>query len=177
MKVNIGPYTEYNKKTKKTSRRKIKVKIDPYDVWNLDQTLALIIIPSLKLMKKKKKGSPFVYDEDVPEELSSKRTPINEDGTTDSNWHKRWEWILNEMIWSFEQSTKDWEKQYHSGKVDVKFVITPESKNLPEDLQMFTLENGPKHTRKLDKEGYNKHYLRMQNGFRLFGEYYTALWT
>jgi hypothetical protein len=42
MKVYIGPY-------KKTSdERKIDVRIDKYDTWNMDSTLAYIILPMLK---------------------------------------------------------------------------------------------------------------------------------
>ena len=43
MKVEIGPYEE---------NRKVNVQIDEYDLWNLDHTLALIILPSLKAYKK-----------------------------------------------------------------------------------------------------------------------------
>ena len=53
------------------NNRKIKVHIDPYDVWGLDDTLALIIAPSLRLLKQRKQGSPFVDDEDVPEDVRS----------------------------------------------------------------------------------------------------------
>ena len=30
--------------------------IDDFDVWNLDHTMALILVPALKLLKKKKKN-------------------------------------------------------------------------------------------------------------------------
>lgn len=49
MRVEIGPYIN-NPKSKK--KRKIKVTIHSYDMWSLDHTLALIILPALKKFKK-----------------------------------------------------------------------------------------------------------------------------
>ena len=51
-----------NSKTK----RKIEVRIDKYDTWNMDNTLAHIILPMLKQLKETKHGSPLVDDEDLP---------------------------------------------------------------------------------------------------------------
>jgi len=45
MKVNIGPY---NDDEIEDFERKIEVQVDDYDVWGLDHTLALIILPCLK---------------------------------------------------------------------------------------------------------------------------------
>ena len=49
--------------------RKIKVRIDPYDTWSMDGTLALIILPMLKQLKATKHGSPESDLEDVPEHM------------------------------------------------------------------------------------------------------------
>lgn len=81
--------------------RTIKIKIDDYDVWSADYTLALIILPILKQYKSRLNGSPFTDDEDVPEELRSTN------GETDELFHKRWQWIVEEMIWAFEQIVDD----------------------------------------------------------------------
>lgn len=84
--------------------RKIKVKIHHYDVWSADHTLSLIIVPVLKLLRDVKHGSPLVDDEDVPDELKSTNAePKENDWDTDSNHHKRWDYVLDEMIWAFEQ--------------------------------------------------------------------------
>ena len=61
MFVKLGPPGRKNKAE--------TIVIDDYDVWNLDCTLALIIVPALKLLKKKKQGAPVVDNEDVPENL------------------------------------------------------------------------------------------------------------
>ena len=53
MKIKIGPY-------KNKGERKIDIQIDRYDTWNMDHTLALIVLPMLKQLKKEKHGSPMV---------------------------------------------------------------------------------------------------------------------
>lgn len=94
--------------------RKIKIHIDNYDTWNVDHTLALITLPLLKRLKETKIGSPIVDDEDVPEHMRYSDPQGSEWGP--DNWvHYKWEWILNELIWTFEQLVnKDadgvWEK-------------------------------------------------------------------
>lgn len=86
-------------------RRKIVVRIDPYDTWSMDHTLAHIILPMLKQLKATKHGSPGVDNEDVPAVLHA---PAGYQGyDIDPNWHKRWDWVMDEMIWAFEQIVKD----------------------------------------------------------------------
>lgn len=84
--------------------KKVKVKIDKYDVWALDHTLALIIAPALKKLKEAKSGSPFVDDDDVPENLRVDPLEKKEhEWDTDSRYHARWDYVIDEMIWTFEQ--------------------------------------------------------------------------
>jgi hypothetical protein len=85
-------------------KRKVEIKIDGYDIWSADHTLSLIAVPLLKKLKERMHGSPYVDDEDVPEELRSTAAPPKEnEWDTDENHHKRWEWVLGEMIWAHEQ--------------------------------------------------------------------------
>lgn len=148
MKVLIGTYP--SGKSKK--ERKINVRIDPWDTWSLDHTLALIITPALKALQSNKCGAGFVDNEDVPEKMATAN--VNEkDGSVDKNWFKRWDYILKEMIWAFEQVTiDDYDKKFWNSKKH-------------------------KSTNGYDKEGLKKHEDRMQNGFRLFGKYYRGMWT
>lgn len=94
-------------------KRKVQVCVDYYDIWNAaDGTLAPIILPTLKLLREKKQGAPHVDDEDVPEHLRSTAAPALTDaqanmGGTDDNWHFRWQWVLDEMIWAMEQVADD----------------------------------------------------------------------
>jgi hypothetical protein len=84
------------------------VKIDKWDVWAMDTTLAHIILPMLKQLNKVKHGAPDIDDEDVPEKLKSTSVPPKESvWDTDANHFKRWDWVMNEMIWAFEYKLKD----------------------------------------------------------------------
>ncbi len=156
------------------------IKIDNYDTWSMDSTLTPIILPMLKQLKETKHGAPYTEDKDVPERLrsttkaavKSKKNSWDSDG----NHFKRWDWILNEMIWSFEQlADDDWEAQFHTGKSDIKWVPSKEldAKGKPRNYEM---KKGPKDTRKWDKKGYMKYSARIDNGTRLFGKYFRALW-
>ena len=84
------------------------VKIDRWDTWSMDYTLAHMIVPMLKQLQNTKHGYPLVADEDVPEYMRTHMAT-----TTDFEWspddlaEMRWDWILNEMIWSFECKLKD----------------------------------------------------------------------
>ena len=143
--------------------RNIKVKIDRCDTWSMDHTLAPIILPMLKQLKETKHGSPWTDDEDVPEELrSTSAPPLENDYDTDDNHHKRWDWVLDEMIWAFEQKARDdWEGDYYKYEDD-----PTNTEGLGLGLKLVWE----------DPEGRKAHQERMSNGFRLFGKYFEALW-
>jgi hypothetical protein len=168
----LSRFCEWNYERK---RRRINVHIDGYDVWNAEHTLALIIAPVLKKLKEQKQGSPFVYDEDVPEHLrATAAKPLTEEekntGHTDELWEQRWNWVLDEMIWAFEQhAADDWDSQFYSGDTDLKIE--------KDELTGYgKLVEGPNHTFRVDVEGRTAAYKRIQNGRRLFGKYYQNLW-
>ena len=84
--------------------RNVYVKIDGWDTWNLDHSLGLIILPALKQLKDQKQGYPLVKDEDVPEELrSTNASPKENEWDWVDNAEKRSDWVLDQMIWSFQQ--------------------------------------------------------------------------
>ena len=164
------------------------VKIDYYDTWSMDSTLADIILPMLKQLRDTKHGSPLIDLDDVPEEL---RMVGYEDGSSqfllefddnkqyqNESWemtHRRWEWVLNEMIFAFDHFVDDtWENEYSSGVIDT--VHVPCEWYEDGKPKLYSIEYGPNHTYKCDYEGMNKVYRRMDNGFRLFGKYYRGLW-
>ncbi len=138
------------------------VKIDYWDTWSMDHTLAYMIVPMLKQLQKDKHGAPLVDDEDVPEELRSTSAPPKEkEYDVDGNHFKRWDWVMDEMIWAFEQKLVDdsTDKFYDWTEVDKAVNINDQIKKL-----------------KVDHEGLDAHNKRMENGFRLFGKYYQGLW-
>ena len=148
------------------------VKIDHYDTWNMDSTLAPIILPMLKQLQATKHGSPFVDDVDVPYHLKSTnaKPKINEHDI-DSNHHLRWEWVLGEMIWAFQQLQPDcdWEQLYETGETDFVWEKV-------EGSDVSEMKHGPNHTFEINFEGRRIHEERIQRGTTLFGKYYQALW-
>lgn len=162
-------------RVRKTLHPRIEyVKIHHYDVWSMDHTLALIVLPMLKQLKTQKHGSPYTDDNDVPDHLKSINGTKEDDYDVDSNHHARWEWILDEMIFAFETKLNDdWEDQFKTGDAD---YISVESDKTFEGEKTFKMEKGPNHTLVTDWDGIQAYELRMRNGFRLFGTYYSGLW-
>lgn len=154
MKVEIGEYPE-------VGEQQVSVHIDEWDTWNMDDTLAHIILPMLKQLKATKHGAPNVDMNDVPENLRVNDVESRaywDTGETDENFFKRWDWVLDEMIFAFEQKTIDWQDQYYGPFVE------EEGKLLGGDFEW------------VDNDGLKKHQERISNGFRLFGKYYESLW-
>ena len=152
-------------------KRKIYVRIDRSDTWSMDNTLAHIIHPMLKQLKETKHGSPYVDDADVPEHLRSTSAPPKENEyDSDDNFEKRWEWVLDEMIYTFEcELDEDWDSQFHTGNSDFIFVKVPDSK-------YSALQRGTNDTHVFHKEEHDAAWARRNNAMRLFGRYYHNLW-
>ena len=150
-------------------KRTIKVEIDPWDTWSMDHTLAHIILPMLRQLHASKHGGPFVDDEDVPEELKSTSAPAKEnEWDTDENHFKRWDWVMDQMIFAFESQFNDWDDQFSSGQHDLQW------KQL--ENGMSEMIKGPNDTHTIDMAGREAYQKRISNGYRLFGKYYESLW-
>jgi hypothetical protein len=168
---------EWNQKFLDTVHPRINyIKIDRWDTWSMDHTLAPIILPMLKHLQESKQGAPYVSDEDVPDYLKSMNAPRCEnEWDTDDNWFKRWDWVLGEMVFAFETKLEDnWMDQFKTGVSDITWV---ESDEVYEGDTCWEMKHGPKHTQKYDWEAIAKYEARIQNGFRLFGCYYRSLWS
>jgi hypothetical protein len=148
-------------------KRKVKVKIHDYDVWGLDNTLAHIILPALKLLKERKTGTPFVDNADVPEhmQLSQREQNVQDYGHYDKTLNAteeeiksvvekhqaQWDWVMNEMIYAFECALDpDWDTDIWT-KYDEKWTV-----EAIDDIKVIQA--------------------RISNGFILFGKYYQSLW-
>ena len=82
-----------------------RVKIDKFDTWNMDVTLAYIIVPMLKQLKEVKHGAPFVDNEDVSDELWASDEDLHtysKNGETDEHYFDRWDYVMDEMIFAFQ---------------------------------------------------------------------------
>jgi hypothetical protein len=140
----------------------VYVKIDAYDTWSMDHTLAYIALPMLKQLQLTKQGAPLVDDADVPDALkSTSAKPKLNEWDTDDNHFARWDWAINEMIWAFEQKISDeGESQFFT-----------HAAAMPGEDFMDTLGR-----MKVDEDALKAWHARKANGFRLFGKYYEALW-
>ena len=173
MKVEIGPYPDDDSIH---DEQVIDVHIDEWDTWNMDNTLAHIILPMLKQLKETKAGSSRVAPEDVPEHLQPTQEEIdlyNTNGQTDSKFFDRWDWVMDEMIFAFDSLAgegKDWEDRFWSGEMDIYFDTMDDGSG------NFEMKHGPNHTLDCDMDGLKLYQARITNGFRLFGKYYQGLW-
>ena len=158
------------------------IHIDKYDVWSLDSTLSQIIVPTLKLLRDSSHGSALVDDEDVPAHLHCCNSATNEslqydlfageelDNLVWDSYSKKWNWVLDEMIWAFEQNLIDWEQDYWIVKPELDLTEYPEDEHQLASPIRWRVQG------KMDWNGRQLHKERMQNGFRLFGKYFNHLW-
>ena len=171
-------------KIDKHRKRKIKIKIHDYDSWNVDSTLAPIILPLLKQLKETKSGAPLVDLEDVPEYMRTICTYDYDDQRT-FNFYKeqkeedfpyniwtRYDWVLDEMIWAFEQLQPDYDYEW------MYWEVRPEINfdKYPEDEGKMIVPVRWKTKGKCNYKGLEEHEARINNGLRLFGKYYRSLW-
>jgi hypothetical protein len=122
----------------------------------------------LKQLRKTQHGAPMTDDEDVPENLrSTAAKPKKNDWDTDSNHFKRWDWIMKEMIWAFNEHSKDRDPDFWIKKPKYKWV----EKEGTDFSEMVTVKEGV-----FDEAKAKAYWGRKENGFRLFGKYYMNLW-
>ena len=178
MKVDIRKYP------KGSGNRKVTVEIEKFDTWSFDHTLAHIILPGLLQLKAEKHGVPSEVVNDVGGEDWNQQDSFDfYKETHNEAWDiaaKRWDEILDKMIWSFEQLVKDdYSSQYHHGKGEYDWVETdrlypnPVTGKMEATFQMVD-KNPDEHW--YDHVGHQLHEERMQEGFELFGKYYRSLW-
>jgi len=176
MKVRLGSY-------KKRGTRKISIDIDHHDTWSMDHNLALIILPLLIQLKATKHGIPSEFA-DVGGEPHGSQSSFDFYTETHNEAFdqgvKRWEEVLDKMIWAFEQIAFDnYDEKYRHGepkfdwiKTDKKFA-NPISGKMEDTYQMVD-KNPDEHW--YDVVGHQMHDERVQEGLDLFGKYYRSLW-
>lgn len=128
-------------------KQKIVVKMDNWDTWGADSMLSHIILPTLKTLKEKKQGTPFVYNCDLPDELKSSRDGNLVDPGQDGNWNEDgWNYLMDEMIWAFERIQND-------------------------DMDEMSIVDGT-----YDKDLYLQLSKRCDFGTTMFGKYIRSMW-
>lgn len=176
MKVNIGNFSPRN-------GQKIDVRIDYWDTFGLDHTLAHIILPALIQLRASKHGIPCEFGDVGGEQYGSQSSFDFYQETYNeafSEGAKRWDVIMDKMIWSFQQiAVCDYDDQYHHGKPRYSWkktgekILNPLTGNMEETSQMID-ENPGEHW--FDADGQMLHEERIQEGLDLFGKYYRNLW-
>ena len=147
-------------------KQHIEVVVDNYDTWDAAFTIATIAVPLLKQLKTTKQGAPHVDDEDVPEELrSTSAAPKENEWDTDSLWFLRWDYVLDEMVFAMSEIANNRAGEEAFYKYADDFIES-------DDMTLKDYMNNMQ----FDKEGYTKYHDRLQNGCRLFGKYFNALW-
>ena len=145
----------YDKKT-----RNISIKIDKYDIWNAEHTLALVILPMLIEYRKSKRFG-------VPIGIDIAHIPIED--AEENKQMQAWNDILDKMIWSFEQIVNV------EHEADMFWIEKPnfEDCNTAAD---FTSKINSGTGGKYDHEAWKIHNEKIQEGLDLFGKYYRNLW-
>lgn len=103
MKVEIGKYSDSDEE------RVVNIKVDGYDTWSLDHTLALIIHPCLVQFREKMSGYWNPDKDDLPDHIDD----FDEYGYT----IKGTEWIVDELIWTFWAVSN-----YEKGHLDISWI-------------------------------------------------------
>jgi len=148
------------------TKNKQYVKVDKYDTWSMDITLAHIVVPMLKQLRDSTHSAPKITFEDRPEHLIGTEP---EDWTNDEHHFEAWDWVLSEMLFAFESKLDDrWQDGFYDGEHD--WVVEESEDGLTKMI------HGENHTWKADMEGLQVVQNRITNGFRLFGKYYENLW-
>jgi hypothetical protein len=170
VKVYIGKYPKDSSKD-----RKIDVRIDDYDVWDMYTTLSYVILPMLKILKEKKHGAPGgmegfkqVAQNQWPQKCFDFYSAA--DAEVEAVGFKQWDEIMDKMIWSFEQINLDWEDQYWITHPELDFADYPEDEGKLSIPVRWLVEG------ECDWDARMKHADKIQEGFELFGKYYQNLW-
>lgn len=122
-------------------RHNLQVKelvIDDEDIMSFENTLAPLVYAMLLKLQENDVSFGAVDNSDVPVDLRN----MNEYD------YDRWQWLLNELIWTFEQVTLEAPVYREPG------TLFEGSVDLTEEYER-----------------------RIQNGYQLFGKYLATLWT
>lgn len=138
-------------------KRKEYVRIDEYDTWSMDHTLALIILPMLKQLKVNNHGYGFVDQEDAPG---------IEEGPA------RWDFVMDEMIWAFDQYTReDNDEPYPTGDFLSCWADLDGEPGEPTEPTPEQIKNIEEY-----RAASAIYHERKKKALILFGKYYNSLW-
>lgn len=174
MKVYIGRYPKSDKE------RKVDIRIDDWDTFSLDHTLAMIILPALikfKECRKKFPGVPNVFLDDNPKYKDEHGNHTDE--AIDIG-EQKYEAFLDECIWAFDQIVNDHaeEKNFWHRKPEYDHLSEEEFKALPRFEDIPNSENKRFVSYEyLDREARQAYYDRIDQALIAFGKNFSScLW-
>jgi hypothetical protein len=162
-------------------QRTVKIRIDKYDSWNADSTIALIAAPLLKQLKATNHGMPGglvecpefdlektrFYNEVMGRWSTPNSVSVEQDEADRKRCEEIWGEIQDEMIFALEAINDDkGESQFYSA--DFGMVSGEKDKITNCTSCTFTGE--------VDREGLAAYHKRVNNGLVLFGRYFQNLW-
>lgn len=173
------PFRVFHDFRKNLPWNKHVIEIDKWDTWSMDGTLAPIIIPMLKQLKETKHGVPYdfahVGGESWDSQLSFDWYEADVDKLFDEHAERRWNEVMDKMIWSFEEIAKSSESEgfsedYWEPMTEEEIIATMEKHNsVYKDILA-------KPSYKINREKLDAYNERMQEGLELFGKYFRNLW-
>ena len=108
---------------------------------------------------------------------------LGEIAAADEKFHAQWNWVLEQMIWSFEQELdeddghKHYYDPYESDEPTEKRTYSVlHDDGTTEEKDWFGDDESRRAMGKLNLEKMKAYEARKQLGFTLFGKYYQALW-
>jgi hypothetical protein len=169
-----------------SSRERANIRIDDWDTFSLDHTLALVILPALKKFKETGRGSIWIDDIDVPDDIKSIASkPYDSSiGELDEFYEARSNYIIDAMIYSFEKIVDDsWQNEFYSYENDTiggfdYIAVDYDGNKVDEDTYegkvLYELKNDNR--MKIDNVGIEAVEDKIDFGLLMFGKYYRGLW-
>ena len=143
--------------------RTIKIRVDDFDVWNADYTLALINHAVLKKFRESGRyGVPHLDDTE----------PDSNEYENDEYYEKRedeWNEILDKMIWSFDAIINSDEYE------DTFWIVKPDYEGCKTAKDIYNRVFHGETRAKYDIEAYIKHEEKIQEGLNLYAKYFKNL--
>jgi len=145
MEVQIGNYPRTC-----GGEREVKIKVDEWDIWSVDETLKLIIHPLLILFKK---------------ELSSYCEVEEGDALSGLGGLEAWLYVLDRMVEAFDPYGEPCMEDYNFTFPDL----------VGNGVLSLAPDNPQEYTRY--KEDVSVYEEKCKEGLRLFAKYFTGLWS
>ena len=146
MKAYIGPMT--TNEDYSTNKGVVDIEVHDYDVFDVDVTIATIVLPLLQKLKQVRMERIDLFISDEPDEVKAEQQE---------------QWLLDELIWVMHEIV---EGCPGSDQFFDESAVDP-------NTDLMTQVNAMK----FDSVGYDAYQERISNALKLFGEHFRSLWS